>query len=153
MADFVGIAGLVFDASFLINVLATQECKAIIEAIDLHCITTDPATKEILRHPVTGIAFSGPEEAIEWLHPIVPRKLDPEGGDLFMSLVGAPPPNGLGDGEAACIAAAHRLGYGICLDDGKARRIVSEAYPGLCSGGRSSCLPIPGSRKCSAKSA
>jgi hypothetical protein len=131
MADFVRVPGLVLDASFLINLLATQECKALVEAINLHCVTTDAAAREVLRHPVTGKAFSDPEEAIEWLQPVVAHGLDPDGVARYIDLVAAPPPNGLGDGEAACIAAAHRLGYGICLDDGRARRIVAECYPDL----------------------
>lgn len=131
MTDLIGIRGLVLDASILINLLATQECRAIVEAVNVHCVAAEQAINEVIKHPVTAQIFSGTAEKLHQLRPVEMHHLDAAGIARFVSLASAAPPDGLGDGEAASIAAAHRLGYGICLDDGKARRIVSEAYPEL----------------------
>jgi hypothetical protein len=127
MADLALARGLVLDASMLINLLATQECAAILQALGVPCVAPEHAIGEVTRDPVSRRRFADGSRNSERFTPLTTYALRGESFERFLVLVGAPPPDGLGDGEAACIATAGELGYAICLDDKKARRICREA--------------------------
>jgi hypothetical protein len=129
MVDLGRVRGLVFDASMLINLLATQECAAIVAALGVPCVSPEQAVAEITKDPLTRKPFPNRARALRRLSSVGVHTLDDQGYERFLAIAGAAPPNGLGDGEAASIAAAIILGFGICLDDGKARRIYSEQQP------------------------
>lgn len=129
MVDLGRVPGLVFDASMLINLLATQESAAIIAALGVHCVTPEQAMAEITKDPLTRKPFPNRQRALQRLSGVQVRPLAEDAYERFLSIAGASPPDGLGDGEAASIAAAISLGYGICLDDGKARRICAAQHP------------------------
>jgi predicted nucleic acid-binding protein len=124
-------AGLVLDTSVWINLLATQELDAVLNALAVPCHAPEQVLAEIKRDPVTGMPF-GPQ-----LHPlrgistvsIVP--LDSTERDLFLEIVGAAAPDALGDGEAAAIAIAVSRHLDIAIDDRKARRIISNGFDHL----------------------
>ena len=129
MVDLVRVPGLVLDASMLINLLATQECSAIVAALGVRCVTPEQALAEITKDPITRQPFPNRERALQRLSAVGVHILSGDHYERFLAIAGAAPPNGLGDGEAASLATAIALRFGICLDDGKARRICSEMYP------------------------
>lgn len=129
MADLARVRGLVLDASMLINLLATQECGAILHALAVSCVAPEQALAEVTKDPVSKQRFSERKSVAARLAPLKAYALSGEAYEQYLTLAGAPPPNGLGDGEAACIAAVGALGYTICLDDAKARRICAETFP------------------------
>lgn len=122
MPDLKG-QGLVLDTSVWINLLATDMVEPILAALGATYYAPIQVEAEITRHPVTG----EPVRA-EQLNPVKIVELEGLEIDLFFEFVGAPLGNALGDGEAAAIALAFCRGFGLAIDDLKARRILRERF-------------------------
>lgn len=123
--------GLVLDASVIINVLASGAAERILGALSTRLVVADVTSREIVRNPLDPSDRTNPIDALA-AQRVVERL--PVGGDAlqtFISLVGAPPPDHLGDGESGAIALAKHLDLAVALDDGKARRICRERFPHL----------------------
>ena len=122
-------AGLVFDTSVWINLLATEAMDAILNALAAPCHAPEQVMREILRDPVTGASFTDDS------HPLrhssaqgCVLSLEGQELDLFLDIVGGRAIEALGDGEAAAIAVAVSRGLDLVIDDRKARRILRERF-------------------------
>ena len=123
--------GIVLDASVVINVLGCGAAARVLQAIPGRRVVPDVTSREILRDPLTSGDGSSSLDPLVAAGLIERVGLTPATMATFIELVGAAPPNELGDGEAAAIALARELGLPIALDDTKARRIVRERFHGL----------------------
>ena len=130
MPDPAGSRGLVFDTNVWINLLATEALDEVLDALAVPCLTPEQVIAETTRHPVTRIALSPDDHPLRGLGSRI-EILTLKGAEvrLFLDIVAAPAPDGLGDGEAAVIAAAATRGLDVALDDRKARRIIRERFP------------------------
>lgn len=126
--------GVAFDASVLINVLASGVAEAILMALPRRLLLVDAVVDEVKldprdpepRDPKPGLLRPLIDDGL-----LQPFKLPPSAEELFFNLVGAAPPDHLGDGEAAAIAAALTAGVAIATDDSKAIRICRAQFPTL----------------------
>jgi len=123
--------GLVLDASVIINLLGCGAAERVLAAIPAPRVVADVTSREIIRHPLAPASRSNPMEPLLAAGLIERVALLAPALGTFIQLVGANPPNDLGDGESAAIALAQQLGVAIALDDTKARRIVREQFPTL----------------------
>jgi len=130
MPDPAGSKGLVLDAAIWINLLATEALQTVLDGLAVPCHAPEQVVAEVTRHPVTGVTFPKGGHPLRGMAPqIEVSPLDDSELDLFLDIVGAPAPDGLGDGEAAAIAVAANRGLDVVLDDRKARRIARERFP------------------------
>lgn len=121
----------VLDTSVWINLLATEKANRIIEALGKAIVLPPQVLRELRYDPVSNRPFDNLDHPALKI-PLVKRSaLVGDEIALFLDLVAASRPNGLGDGEAASIAiAVHRRAV-IAVDETKARRIISERFPTL----------------------
>lgn len=120
---------LVLDTSVLLNLLGSGHPRRLLAALDADCVVTSQVIGEVTTEPCPSDGGTlGDLEKEGFVRPYMLA-----GGVLasFIELVGAPSPDGLGDGEAATIAAAEALGADAALDDKKAIRIASTRRPPL----------------------
>jgi hypothetical protein len=121
--------GLVLDASVVINVLASGQPRAILRASATRRVVIAVTSREVFRHPLR------PGDRDDPLGPLVQDgtveriELPEEAEGRFVELVGGLPPNDLGDGEAATLAAAEALGMAAALDERKGRRVARDLMP------------------------
>lgn len=117
-----GCSLIVFDASAIINLIATGYIETILPALGLPCVIEGFVYNEV-RKSDDRIAL------IERLSQKgLLRRVDMEGeeADFFVELIFAKPKDALHDGEAATISIAKfRNGIPV-IDERKARRIASE---------------------------
>src|ERR1022692_2852810 len=101
---------LVIDASVAINLLGTGrpadllrvlKRKVLVDEMALEEVTSDPFRKLPGREAMGALVGSG-------LISIV--RLSDSAFDVFLELTGAPPPDDLGDGEAATLAQSFDIG-------------------------------------------
>lgn len=67
MVDLGRVPGLVFDASMLINLLATQESNAIVAALGVRCVMPEQALAEVTKDPLTRKPFPNRQRALQRL--------------------------------------------------------------------------------------
>lgn len=121
----------VADASVMINILATGEPLAVLDMFPGAVVSPPQALGEVKKCPIDGSHKQG------LLLPLIEGgylqevELSEEALNIFLELVGAPPPNDLDDGEAAVIACAVAAGAGAIIDEAKGQRICREKYPHL----------------------
>jgi predicted nucleic acid-binding protein len=128
------MSGIAFDASVLINIVASGAAETILMALNGRLLVVDAVQDEIKfdprdpepRQPRQGVLTRFFEDGL-----LRPLKLSPEALDLFFELVQAPRPDNLGDGEAAAVAAAFHTGASVATDDSKAQRICRSQFPEL----------------------
>ena len=122
---------LVLDASVWINLLATGSAEEIFGALPQRLVVIGRTTTELLRHPLDGGRRGNPIDP--YLESGSLESVVLSGGALetFIELVGAAPPDDLGDGEAATLAHAHDVSSVAVIDERKARRISTERFPDL----------------------
>jgi hypothetical protein len=123
--------GIVLDASVVINVLGCGAAARVLGAIPGRRVIADVTSREILRDPLVPGGRPDPLDSLVAAGLIERVGLLPATMEMFIELVGAEPPNDLGDGEAAAIALASALRLPIALDDTKARRIVRDEFQGI----------------------
>lgn len=128
MPDPAASRGLVLDTSPWINLLATGMVEPILDALIVPCHAPEQVVAELKRHPVTGEALAVADNPLGKLARVSILSLEGDELELFLDIVGAPAVDALGDGEAACIAAAASRGLDLVMDDRKARRIVRERF-------------------------
>lgn len=124
---------VVLDASVLINALATGRMTEVLTAVAARCLVTDQAFAEVWTNPRETPRLKRPGLLEPW---VASGTLSREtlGGDALMTyvdLIGADPPDDLGDGEAATIALAASLGAIAALDDTKAIGICRKRFVGV----------------------
>lgn len=113
----------------MLNLLGSGCAQRILEVLPARKVVVSRVSREILRHPLQPRATTDPlapliDAAVLEMLPLREPALE-----RFMTFVGAPAPDALGDGEAATLAVAELLGLTAVIDDGKARRIASFASP------------------------
>jgi len=122
---------LVLDTSVVLNLLACGAPACILEALGGTFFAPIQVVQEIVREP-TDRQSENPllaellDSGILKLH-----RLEGSSLDTFVDLAGAPPPDGLDDGEAATIAAGEEFGCGCVIDERKATRIASARRPDI----------------------
>ena len=127
LSDIFGPA-LVFDASALINLIATEDPVAILNALPSPIVLEEVMT-EIRRHPRTGV--TGADVMAPLLSgPVTRVTLDEHDAERFVALVSANPPDDLDDGEAATISYATRRGLPCVIDERKGHRILGQRFDG-----------------------
>lgn len=127
--------GAVLDASVLINLLGCGAADRVLAALPGRRVVAEVTSRELLRHPLDPQRAGNPLEPLfeAGLLERIEERIELRGATLqtFRALVGAEPPDDLGDGEAAAIALAKELSLAVALDDTKARRIVRARFPEL----------------------
>ncbi len=123
--------GLVLDASVIINVLGSGFGERVLSALSTRLIVADVTSREIVRNPLNASDRANPIGVLAAKGVLERRAVDGEALQTFIGLVGAPPPDDLGDGESGAIALAKHLDLAVALDDGKARRICRNRFPNV----------------------
>lgn len=129
LSRLVNGASLVLDASSGLNLLGTGCAAEILRALPHEVVVTDKALYEIERDPLTGTPGSFVMEQLRAAGLLRVVNLSEPAYACYLSLVGAPSPDGLDDGEAATVAHAIDVGAAPVLDERKATRIAGS----LCS--------------------
>lgn len=124
-------AGLVIDASVMINLLATDCVVELIEAVRVPVLIESHAAREVRRHPRERVENPRVLDPLVTAGSLQRVSLGEAAVETFIQLTGAPAPDDLGDGESGSIAHAIHVGAAVALDDGKARRICRERFPDL----------------------
>ena len=121
---------LIVDATFLINLLATDAAGSILSALPVNVIAVERAIAEVTRCPRDSMYFSGIPEVLASEKNFSVQKLPVDASDLFVELVSTPP-TGLGDGEAATLSYAAQVDGIVATDDRRARAVAREKLPNL----------------------
>lgn len=122
---------LVLDASVVINLLATGQPAAILQALSIPITVTHNVVVEIERGALNG----HPEKAL--LSELIAggslrvEELDEAALELFVALVSGDTASTLGDGEAATLAMAQTRKISAGIDEKKATRIATERFCSL----------------------
>jgi len=119
---------LVLDASVLINFLGSGCVEVILGSLPERILMAERTFNEVLRDPSGRMPASAQRQALVDQGLIVLTPLDHEGNERFLDLVADPAR--LDDGEAAAVALALITGAVPVLDDGRARRVFRERFPG-----------------------
>ncbi|NEW86865.1 hypothetical protein DU475_06255 [Rhodopseudomonas sp. WA056] len=124
-------SALVLDASVVINLLATGQPIPILKALARPIVVADNVIREIERG-----AVNGRHEFDLLTHMIDGRvvgvaELEGDALEIFFELVSGSSSESLGDGEAATLAFAHRMGCLAAIDEKKATRLAAERFESL----------------------
>lgn len=127
------ISVIVLDASVVINLLASGAMTEILTAVADRRVLTDQAHTEVVTDPRKVPRVKDPAVLAPWVTSGVLSR-EKLGGDAlttYLDLVGAEPPDDLGDGEAATIAWAASAGAVAMLDDTKAIGVCRRRFGGV----------------------
>lgn len=125
------VAPIVADTSVFINLNATGHAIDILSAIpNVVCLTED-VLSELREGERRGHAHSDAVDRIVGHERVEVTRLGDPGTECFRSLVAGPTVETIDDGEAATIACALERNGVALIDDGKARRICADRFPGL----------------------
>lgn len=124
-------SSLVLDASVVINLLATGQPIPILRALARPIVVAANVVREIERG-----AVNGRHEFDLLTHMIDGRvvgvaELEGDALGIFFELVSGSSSESLGDGEAATLAFAHRMGCLAAIDEKKATRLAAERFESL----------------------
>lgn len=122
---------VVADTSVFINLNATGFATDILNAIPNPVYLTEDVLSELREGERRGHAYSGAIDRIVDHERVEITALGNQGAAFFRSLVEGSTVGTLDDGEAAAIACALERNGIASIDDGKARRICKERFPGL----------------------
>ncbi|CAI07459.1 conserved hypothetical protein [Aromatoleum aromaticum EbN1] len=122
---------IVLDASVIINLLATANASAILQALKSDLVVTGNVVREIDQ----GLANGRPESKhlAELIDARVLRMEELAGPSLehFFDMVSGHTSDSLGDGEAATLAFAYSNGFCAAIDEKKATRIAGERFEAM----------------------
>ena len=125
-----GSTPLFLDASVVINLAASNRMEEVLAAIGRPAIVTAQVCAEFKRHPREKGDGQSVIEALARKKTLKIAKLSDSEFDIFLRLIGCPPPDDLGDGEASTLACAHGVGCAV-IDETKATRIAVRDFPEL----------------------
>ena len=121
---------LVIDASVAINILGTGRPADLLRILNRKVLVDEMALKEITRDPFSKLSGREAMESLVSSGLISSVSLSaPAFEGLFLELTGAPPPDDLGDGEAATIAQSFDIDAVPVIDERKATRIALSLRP------------------------
>jgi predicted nucleic acid-binding protein len=115
---------LVLDASSGLNLLATGQAAAVLQALRRELVITVQAAKEVTRDPLTGAPAQAALERLAKDRLLCSVRLSPKAYECFLGLVSVPSSDALDDGEAATLAHAAEVGGIPVLDERKATRLA-----------------------------
>lgn len=122
---------IVLDASVIINLLATANASAILQALKADLVVTGNVVREIDQ----GAASGRPES--RYLAALIDSRVlrvDELAGpslEHFFDMVSGHTSDSLGDGEAATLAYAYNNRFSAAIDEKKATRIADERYEAM----------------------
>jgi len=119
------------DASALINILGSGVPEEILESIRGRIVVTNQVFREVKRCPFEGEKIFRPLIPLREGGFLEVVELDQASLEVFISLVGAVPPDDLDDGEASTIAYGVFHDGAVVVDERKGRRICRERFPQL----------------------
>lgn len=119
---------IVLDASVIINLLATINASAILQALTATIMVTGHVVREIDQGAATG--RQEPRHLAELINSRILQVEELTGRSLehFFDLVSGHTTDTLGDGEAATLAFAYSKGFSAAIDEKKATRIAGERF-------------------------
>ena len=122
---------VVLDASVIINLLATANASAILQALKADLVVTGNVVREINQGAANGRSES--KHLAELIDFRVLRMEELGGTSLehFFDMVSGHTSDSLGDGEAATLAFAYGNGCSAAIDEKKATRIASERFEAM----------------------
>ncbi len=120
---------LILDASVLINLIATNAFEEVLTSLEMLVVVEDVALGEVTRDPRNGLSPGQVVVSARDKKLLLVETMGAESAGLYLSLTGAPPPNDLGDGEAATLALANAKSGCAVIDERKAARIARERFP------------------------
>ena len=123
------IAPVFLDTSVLINLLAADCVEEMAIALARPLQIAEQVSKELIRDPRDGGDGSATLKRLVLGGALGVVALDAAQGEQFVALVGAAPPDDLGDGEAATLACG--CSGCVAIDERKARRIALRDFPNL----------------------
>jgi predicted nucleic acid-binding protein len=115
---------IVLDSSVVINLLACGDAARLLKALDRNAMVPKQVVEEIAREPISHSDNANSFSNLVQSGLLQPYELKDAHYLSFLDLVGAAAPDGLGDGEAATIAAAEHLQCMAIIDERKATRIA-----------------------------
>jgi hypothetical protein len=116
---------LVLDTGVALNLLATGQPSEIachlgrpllIEEISANLLDAAPLRSPFRQDALRSVVDAGI---------VTIERLDAASYDIFLDIVGAPPPDDLGDGEAAALALALARGADLVVDEPKTTRLAA----------------------------
>jgi hypothetical protein len=125
------LEALVLDASVLINLLGSRMARQILAALGVPSVVEETTLLEVLVDPQDGSSATPAIDDLILSGSLLCERMDDDGLTSFISLVGAEPPDDLGDGEAATLAHALRRSATAVIDERKATRIARTQFPNL----------------------
>lgn len=122
---------IVLDASVIINLLATENAGAILQALEADLVVTGNVVREIDQGAANGRSES--KHLAELIDSRVLRAEELAGLSLehFFDMVSGHTSNSLGDGEAATLAYAYSNRCSAAIDEKKATRIAGERFEAM----------------------
>ena len=115
---------IVLDSSVVINLLACGDAARFLKRLDCNVVLPRQVVNEVHREPVQHPDSANSFPSLLQAGLLQLYELEDEHYLKFLDLVGAAPPDSLGDGEAATIAAAEHLQCTAIIDERKATRIA-----------------------------
>ena len=120
---------LVIDASVAINLLGTGRSSDLLRMLNRRVLIDELALAEVTSDPFSKLPGREAMDALIRSRLISSARLSSLAVEVFLELTGAPPPDDLGDGEAATIAQAFDIGAVPVIDERKATRISLSLRP------------------------
>jgi hypothetical protein len=120
-------SALFLDASAVINLVASNQMEEILLALACPILIEETVCGEFKRNPRDGSSSKGVIEALVARSRLTVVKMSDVQFEMFLRLTGCPPPDDLGDGEAATLACADGAGAAI-IDEKKAMRIAVRDF-------------------------
>lgn len=122
---------IVLDASVIINLLATANAGAILQALNADLVVTGNVVREIDQGAANGRSES--KYLAELIDSRVLRVEELAGPSLeyFFDMVSGHTSDSLGDGEAATLAFAYSNRFSAAIDEKKATRIAGERFEAI----------------------
>jgi predicted nucleic acid-binding protein len=120
-------APLFLDTSVVINLVAADCLPEVACAMERPLVVTEYVVGEFVRDPRDGSDGQTVIKNYIAKKVLVLHTMTAEQTERFVELVGATPPDDLGDGEASTLACAQ--GHDAAIDERKARRIATRDFP------------------------
>lgn len=127
--DYLPLRPLVLDASAIINLLGCGDMPGVLRALNVVCLVEEKTLGEVERHPVPGYDHRPVMSALQKSSALKIERMSGPEYEIYISLVQGNLTGRLDDGESAAIALSSR-GYPVVIDENKARRVLTQQFPG-----------------------
>lgn len=127
--DYLPLRPLVLDASAIINLLGCGDMPGVLRALSVVCLVEEKTLSEVERHPASGYDHRPVIHALQQSSALKVERMSGPEYEIYISLVQGNLRGRLDDGESAAIALSSR-GYPVVIDENKARRVLTQKFPG-----------------------